>query len=139
MSEHKEKVKFLLSADAYCHGSGYHVVAMGLRNSGFEVVLGGVQMPEEVVKTAIDEDVDCIGYRVTAGEPTIIVPEIMRLLKEKDLHIPVVVGGIVTDPQAQKLKGIGVKGVFPPGSLMGDIVRSIHDIIEKSKEQGVVK
>jgi methylmalonyl-CoA mutase C-terminal domain/subunit len=92
----ERKIRFLLSRDDWYHQRGYWVVASALRNGGFEVVLGGTQTPEDIVQTAIEEDVDVIGYRIMDAAPKILLPILFERMKEKGIDgIPVVVGGIV--------------------------------------------
>ncbi|MFO7965562.1 MAG: cobalamin-dependent protein [Desulfobacterales bacterium] len=110
-----KKPKMLLSRDDWYHARGYHVVAKALSNAGFEVVLGGIQTPKEIVRTAIQEDVDIIGCRLMDASPRVVM-EI--LFKELDKHnipnIPVVVGGIVSEKDELYIRGLGVREVFHP-------------------------
>ena len=61
----EQTIRFLLSRDDWYHQRGYWVLASALRNAGTEVVLGGIQTPKDLVETAIQEDVDIIGYTVS--------------------------------------------------------------------------
>ena len=124
----EKKVRLLLTKHPYDgHERGYNVVATGLRERGIEVILGGHQLAGEIVETAIQEDVDFIGYRITSGEPTILVEILFQKLKEKGADIPVIVGGIVRAKDIPRLKSMGVIEVFGPGSSMDSIADFINN------------
>jgi len=92
-----------------------------------EVVYTTFLMPEEVVKTAVEEDVDVIGLSFLAWGQMHITAEVMRLLKERNLSdVMVIVGGIIRDEQIPKLLEMGVSRVFPVGSSTTEIVDYIR-------------
>jgi len=122
------KIRVLLVCDSLGHNTGYYVVAKGLREAGIEIILGGYQIPQQIVESAIQEDVDLIGYRIMDGAPEVLVPRLVGLLKEKEMeNTPIIVGGIVPPPTIPKLKAIGIKEVFPPGSKISNIADCIRD------------
>jgi methylmalonyl-CoA mutase C-terminal domain/subunit len=96
------------------HDQGAKIVARSLRDTGFEVIYTGLRWtPEEIVQTAIQEDVDYIGISVLSGAHMTHVPKILSLLKEKGGNdIRLIVGGIVPEKDAIKLKKKGVDEVF---------------------------
>ncbi|MCX8186844.1 MAG: cobalamin B12-binding domain-containing protein [Sulfolobales archaeon] len=105
------------------HDRGAKVIARALRDAGFEVIYLGVhQTPEEVVKAAIEEDVSVIGISILSGSHVELVQDLVKLLKEKGLNIPVVVGGIIPPEDVSSLKSLGVYDVCGPGTLLKDIV-----------------
>jgi methylmalonyl-CoA mutase C-terminal domain/subunit len=110
------------------HDRGAKVLARALRDAGMEVVYTGLrQTPEQVVAAALQEDADVIGLSILSGAHNHIVPRLMALLKEKGLDdVLVLVGGIIPDVDVPKLKEMGVKGVFLPGSSMQEIVDFIN-------------
>jgi len=97
------------------------------------VILGGHQLAGEIAETAIQEDVDFIGYRITSGEPTILVEILFRKLKEKGADIPVIVGGIVPTKDIPRLKEMGVIEVFRPGNSMDSIADFMKNYHRASK------
>jgi len=103
------------------HEAGYNILATGLREHGIEVILGGAQLPEEIAETAIEEDVDFIGYRNMAGDPIYLVDALFQKLREKGADIPVIMGGIIRSREVSQLKGMGVIEVFGPGSSIDSI------------------
>ena len=125
----EQKIRFLLSRDDWYHQRGYWVVASALRDAGIEVILGGIQIPVEIVQTAIQEDVDIIGYRIMDAAPDILIRALFEKMKEKGIeNIPVVVGGIVSDKDEVLIRKIGVKEVFHPLTPLGTMVKRIKDI-----------
>ena len=110
------------------HDRGAKVIARALRDAGMEVIYTGLrQTPEQVVAAALQEDADVIGLSILSGAHNHIAPRLMDLLKEKGLDdVLVVIGGIIPDVDIPKLKAIGVKGIFLPGTPMQDIVDFIN-------------
>jgi methylmalonyl-CoA mutase, C-terminal domain len=106
------------------HDRGAKVIARALRDAGMEVIYTGLrQTPEQIVSAALQEDADVIGLSILSGAHNHICPEVLRLLKEQGLDdVLVVVGGIIPDVDAQKLKEMGIAAVFPPGTPMQQIV-----------------
>jgi methylmalonyl-CoA mutase, C-terminal domain len=110
------------------HDRGAKVIARALRDAGMEVIYTGLrQTPEQIVTAALQEDADVIGLSILSGAHNHIAPRMMELLKEKGLDdVLVVIGGIIPDIDVPKLKAIGVKGVFPPGTPMQQIIDFIN-------------
>jgi methylmalonyl-CoA mutase, C-terminal domain len=110
------------------HDRGAKVIARALRDAGMEVIYTGLrQTPEQIVTAALQEDADVIGLSILSGAHNYIAPRLMELLEEKGLDdVLVVVGGIIPDIDVPKLKAIGVKGVFPPGTPMQEIIDFIN-------------
>ena len=126
----EQKIRFLLSRDDWYHQRGYWVIAKTLRNAGIEVVLGGIQTPEDVVHTAIQEDVDIIGYRIMDAAPKIVIPILLEKLKREGARdIPVVVGGIVPKKEEALIRAMGVKEVFHPYTPMESIGERVREIV----------
>jgi len=110
------------------HDRGAKVIARALRDAGMEVVYTGLrQTPEQVVSAALQEDADVIGLSILSGAHNHIAPRLMQLLKEKGLDdVLVVIGGIIPDVDIPKLKEIGVRGIFLPGTPMQEIIDFIN-------------
>ncbi len=106
------------------HDRGAKVIARALRDAGMEVIYTGLrQTPEQIVSAALQEDADVIGLSILSGAHSHIAPKLMNLLKAKGLDdVLVVIGGIIPDVDIPELKEIGVKGVFPPGTPMQEII-----------------
>ena len=110
------------------HDRGAKVIARALRDAGMEVIYTGLrQTPEQIVSAALQEDADVIGLSILSGAHNHIVPRLMELLKAKGLDdVLVVIGGIIPDLDIPKLKDMGVKGIFLPGTPMQHIIDFIN-------------
>ena len=116
-----------LGMDAHWRGS--IVVARALRDAGMEVVYIGNQMPENIVETALQEDVDIIGLSTLSGNHMELAPEVVKLLKEKGMgDTPVVLGGTVPPADISKLKEAGLREVFGPGTPLEEIIEAISKL-----------
>jgi methylmalonyl-CoA mutase C-terminal domain/subunit len=106
------------------HDRGAKVIARALRDAGMEVIYTGLrQTPEQVVSAALQEDADAIGLSILSGAHMHICPRLMELLRVQGMDdVLVVVGGIIPDVDIPKLREIGVRGVFLPGTPMQDII-----------------
>jgi len=109
------------------HDRGAKVIARALRDAGMEVIYTGLrQTPEQIASAALQEDADVIGLSILSGAHNHIAPRLMDLLKQKGLDdVLVLIGGIIPDLDIPKLKEIGVKGIFLPGTSMQEIVEFI--------------
>ncbi|MEE2059010.1 cobalamin-dependent protein [Rhodococcus artemisiae] len=126
------RYKALISkAGLDAHERGVHVVARGLRDSGFEtVVLGLRTTPEILVASAIQEDVDVIGISSLAGSHMHFVKKVTELLREEDFDPVLVVGGVIPDEDLVPLEALGVDAIFRSGSLvlnMAEVIRGLCD------------
>jgi methylmalonyl-CoA mutase C-terminal domain/subunit len=110
------------------HDRGAKVIARALRDAGMEVIYTGLrQTPEQIVTAALQEDADVIGLSILSGAHNHIAPRLMELLKEKGLDdVLVVIGGIIPDVDVPRLKAIGIKGVFLPGTPMQEIIDFVN-------------
>jgi methylmalonyl-CoA mutase, C-terminal domain len=113
------------------HDRGAKIVARALRDAGFEVIYTGLhQTPEQIVATAVQEDVDAIGLSVLSGAHNYLFARVLELLREKGAEdIAVFGGGIIPAEDIQSLKALGVKELFTPGASTQDIIRFVRDNI----------
>jgi methylmalonyl-CoA mutase, C-terminal domain len=114
------------------HDRGAKVIARALRDAGMEVIYTGLrQTPEQIAAAALQEDADVIGLSILSGAHMHICPRLMDLLREKGLdRVKVLVGGIIPDVDVQKLREIGVAGIFLPGSPMQQIIDFINHAVD---------
>ena len=119
------------------HDRGAKVIARALRDAGMEVIYTGLrQTPEQIVAAALQEDADVIGLSILSGAHMHICPRVMQLLAERGLDdVLVLVGGIIPDVDIPRLKEMGVKGIFLPGSPMQDIIDYINGHVRPIAEQ----
>ncbi len=110
------------------HDRGAKVVARALRDAGCEVIYSGLhQTPEQVVETALQEDVDGIGLSVLSGAHMTLFPRVVELLRERDAgDIVVFGGGIISDDDKAKLLEAGLSAIFTPGASLADITEWVH-------------
>ena len=110
------------------HDRGAKIVARALRDAGMEVIYAGLrQTPEMVVQAAVQEDVDVIGLSIHSGAHNYILERIVELLKEHDAQdIGLVVGGIIPDRDVERLRGLGIDAIFPPGTTTIEIIEFIR-------------
>ncbi|MCX6354048.1 MAG: cobalamin B12-binding domain-containing protein [Candidatus Aureabacteria bacterium] len=106
------------------HDRGAMVVAHALRDAGMEVIYTGIrQTPEQIVQTAIQEDVCAVGLSCLSGAHLRLFPRVVDLLKEKGVSdIIVFGGGIIPEEDAAALKRAGIAEIFGPGTMTSDIV-----------------
>ena len=111
------------------HDRGAKVVARALRDEGFEVIYTGLRKtPEEIVRAAIEEDVDAIGLSILSGAHNHIFPRIIELLKKDGAEdIIVFGGGIIPDEDIPALKEAGVREIFTPGATTSSIAEFIRE------------
>jgi methylmalonyl-CoA mutase C-terminal domain/subunit len=127
MSKRKRILIARLGMDAHWRGSV--VVARALRDAGMEVIYIGNQMPEGIVKAAIQESVDIIGLSSLSGNHMILAPQVVELLKKAGADdIKVIFGGTVPPEDIPLLKQAGISEVFGPGSSLKKIVDSVNSL-----------
>lgn len=110
------------------HDRGAKIVAQALRNAGMEVVYTGLrQTPEQIVATAIQEDVQVIGLSCLSGAHNELFPRVMELLREQGIEdILVIGGGIIPQEDIPGLKAAGLAEIFTPGTPTSAIVEFIR-------------
>jgi len=115
------------------HDRGAKVVSRALRDAGMEVIYTGLhQTPEQIVETALQEDVDVIGLSLLSGAHLTLFQDVMAHLKKRGMeHILVTGGGIIPQEDFNKLKKIGIKHVFGPGTPINTIVEYIQGSVKK--------
>ncbi|NOY56641.1 MAG: cobalamin B12-binding domain-containing protein [Actinobacteria bacterium] len=115
------------------HDRGAKVIARALRDAGNEVIYSGLhQTPEQIVDTAIQEDVDAIGLSVLSGAHMTLFPRVVQLLAEQGIHdIVVFGGGIIPDDDIAKLKDAGLSGIFTPGTPLSEITDWVASNIQE--------
>jgi methylmalonyl-CoA mutase C-terminal domain/subunit len=116
------------------HDRGVKVVARILRDAGFEVIYTGLfQTPDTVAAAAVDEDVDAIGLSMLSGAHMTLAPKVVEKVRARGSDIPVVVGGIIPEPDVAQLTALGVAAVLTPGATADEVVRVVQEAIERSR------
>lgn len=116
------------------HDVGARVVARGLLDAGMEVIYTGLRRtPEEIVRAAIEEDVDWIGISLLSGAHRVLVPRIRALLVASSADdIRLMVGGIIPQEDVAELEAVGVARVFLSGTSIAEIVQ----FLERTRTDG---
>lgn len=109
------------------HDRGAKVVARALRDAGFEVIYTGIRLtPEQIVETALQEDVNVVALSLLSGAHNTLFPEVTKLLKEKGLNeVLVIGGGVIPDADIPGLKAAGIADIYTPGTPTSKIVEFI--------------
>jgi len=116
-----------LGMDAHWRGS--ILVARAMRDAGMEVIYLGNQLPQNIVQTALEEDADVIGLSTLSGNHMILVPEIIRLIKNSRMDgITVILGGTIPLDDIPKLKKIGIAEVFGSGTPLKRIIDFVSNL-----------
>ena len=117
------------------HDRGAKVIVRALRDAGMEVIYTGLhQTPDSIVRSAIQEDVDCIGLSILSGAHMTLFPKVVDLLKQNSADdIIVFGGGIIPQDDIAALKQQGVKEIFTPGSSLSSIVAWINQNIKGTR------
>ncbi|MGY1642493.1 protein meaA [Geodermatophilus sp. SYSU D00703] len=118
------------------HSNGAEQIAVRARDAGFEVVYQGIRLtPAQIVSAAVEEDVDVVGLSVLSGSHLQVVPAVLRGLREAGLDdVPVVVGGIIPDSDARRLREQGVARVFTPKDVgLTDIMGQVVDVVRAAR------
>jgi len=130
----EKKIKVLVSKIGLDgHDRGVKVVASLLKEAGMEVIyLGMFQRPENIVKAAIDEDVDVIGVSYLSGEHLIFTPMIVEEMKKNDLDdVLFIAGGTFPVEDIPTLEEMGIDKIFRAGSLTDTIVQYIRKNVKR--------
>lgn len=123
-----KKIKVLVAKPGLDgHDRGAKVVSRALRDAGMEVIYTGIrQTPEQIVATAVQEDVDSIGLSCLSGAHNKLFPKVVDLLKEKGAgDVLVFGGGIIPDEDIPGLKDAGIAEIFLPGTSTEDTIEFI--------------
>ncbi len=111
------------------HINAVKLLAQACVRAGMEVVLAGFkQTPEQLVETALQEDVDLLAVSSLAGAHMTIARETLELLKRRGASdVRLVMGGIIPEDDRQPLLDLGVKAVFTPkdsnlGKIVGELI-----------------
>jgi (2R)-ethylmalonyl-CoA mutase len=117
------------------HSNGAEQIAVRARDAGFEVIYQGIRLtPEQIVSAAVAEDVHLLGLSILSGSHMELVPDVLDLLKKEGLEdLPVIVGGIIPESDAAKLKEMGVAAVYTPKDFgLNEIMNGFVDVIRKA-------
>lgn len=111
------------------HDRGAKFVSRALRDAGYEVIYTGIrQTPEQIVVSAIQEDVDFLGMSILSGAHNVLFKKVMDILGKEDAEdIIVFAGGVIPDEDIPYLKSLGIREVFTPGTPSEKIIEFIEN------------
>jgi (2R)-ethylmalonyl-CoA mutase len=116
------------------HSNGSEQIALRARDAGMEVIYQGIRLtPAEIAESALQEDVDVVGLSILSGSHLELIPEVVRMLRDEGVDVPVVVGGIIPVADARRLEQEGVAGVYTPKDF--DINRIMGEVVELVAER----
>ena len=119
------------------HSNGAEQIAVRGRDVGFEVIYQGIRLTAaQIVAAAVEEDVHVVGLSILSGSHMAAVPTVLQGLRDAGAgDIPVIVGGIIPDSDAVRLKALGVAAVFTPKDFdMTTVMGQIVDVIRTANE-----
>lgn len=126
----KRKIRVLIASPGLDgHDRGAKVVARALKDAGMEIIYLGIHLSaEEIVKAAIQEDVDFIGLSMLSGAHLILTEQVLKKMKEQKVDdIPLIVGGTIPKRDIKELKEMGVGLVFPTRTPLDTIISAIKE------------
>jgi len=124
------------------HDRGVKIVARALRDAGMEVIYTGLhRTPEQVVATAIQEDVDAIGVSLLSGAHMTLLPRILDLMREQGIGDRLLIGGgVMPDEDVAALKALGVAEILgqdtPPAEIGTTVARLVHEHRARTAVEG---
>jgi (2R)-ethylmalonyl-CoA mutase len=131
-----KRAKFLVGKPGLDgHSNGAEQIAVRARDAGFDVIYAGIRStPKELVETAKNEGVHCIGLSILSGSHVTLAHEVMRRMKDEGLAgVPLVVGGIIPPADEKLLREQGVAAVYTPKNFdLNAIMTDLAHIIERS-------
>ena len=132
------KVKVLLAKLGLdVHNRGLVTVAMELRDEGMEVIYMGNCLPDEIIATAVQEQVDVIGVSSLGGAHLSLGRLLIEKAEQKGFKDDLVflIGGVFSPEDAEELARIGFDGVYPPGSSRVAIVNGLKEALSQKQGQ----
>ena len=132
--ETKNKIRVLIAKPGLDgHDKGAKIVALALRDAGYEVIYSGLhQTLEQIMQTATQESVDVIGLSIMSGAHLPISEKLIAMMKKQGLDdVYLTVGGVIPYQDIPKLKEMGVAEVFPGGTSFEEITEGMNSLIER--------
>jgi methylmalonyl-CoA mutase C-terminal domain/subunit len=136
-----DPVRVLLAKPTHdCHDRGVRYVAKKMRDAGFEVIFTNFLLPDEIVNTAIEEDVQVVGVSSSSGGHMPVFQDLIAGLKENGLDDVVLIGGgVIPSEDEERLKSSGVTAIFGPGTTAEDAIALIRERVrEAARAEGAV-
>jgi methylmalonyl-CoA mutase C-terminal domain/subunit len=119
------------------HDRGAKVIARALRDAGMEVIYTGLrQTPEQIIRAAVDEDVDVVAMSILSGAHNHLLPKVADGLKAEGVEdVLILGGGVIPETDIPKLKTRGIEAVFTPGTTTEAVVSFIQGNLKRDLEE----
>lgn len=129
MADAKKRLRILMAKPGQeGHWTGLVVVSKALRDAGYEIVYGGNMTPQTIAAAAVQEDADAVGLSILSANYLQLIPEVVAELRRAGkADVKVLLGGIILRQDFQKLREMGVAGIYPSGTPLPEIVQSVRD------------
>jgi methylmalonyl-CoA mutase C-terminal domain/subunit len=129
MADAKKRQRILMAKPGQeGHWTGLVVVSKALRDAGYEIVYGGNMTPQTIAAAAVQEDADAVGLSILSANYLQLVPEVIAELRKVGKgDVKVLLGGIILRQDFDKLKKMGVAGIFPSGTPLPEIVQAVRE------------
>lgn len=112
------------------HDRGIKVVARTLRDAGMEVIYLGLRQTTDSIIAAVEqEDADAIGLSMHNAGHLTLGPAMLTALDEAGLDVPVIIGGIVPEPDLPILADAGIAAVLGPGASSDEVVSTVRQVV----------
>ncbi|MFK7944218.1 MAG: methylmalonyl-CoA mutase family protein [Paracoccaceae bacterium] len=133
------RIKFLVGKPGLDgHSNGAEQIAVCARDCGMEVVYEGIRLtPAQIVNAALEESVHVVGLSILSGSHMELMEDIMAQMRAAGIDdIPVVVGGIIPDEDAEALLAKGVARVYTPKDFeLNRIMADITSIVGSATKE----
>ncbi|SEK57683.1 protein meaA [Jannaschia helgolandensis] len=119
------------------HSNGAEQIAVRARDCGMTIRYEGIRLtPEAIVSAAIDNGAHVVGLSILSGSHLPLVEELMTRMRDAGLtHVPVIVGGIIPEEDADRLRSLGVSAVYTPKDF--ELNRIMADIVALADPSGM--
>jgi len=124
------RLKFLMGKPGLDgHSNGAEQIAFRARDCGMDIAYEGIRLtPEQIVKAALEDEAHVVGLSILSGSHVPLIADVMDRMRAAGLgNVPVVVGGIIPDEDAEKLRSFGVAQVYTPKDF--ELNRIMQDIV----------
>ncbi|MEX3314560.1 methylmalonyl-CoA mutase family protein [Sulfitobacter sp. PS-8MA] len=132
------RLKFLVGKPGLDgHSNGAEQIAVRARDCGMDISYEGIRLtPAEIVEAAQQDDAHVVGLSILSGSHVPLVEDLMERMRAAGLsHVPVVVGGIIPEADATRLRAAGVAQVYTPKDFELNMI--MRDIITLADPEAV--
>jgi len=128
-----KKLKILLAKPGLDgHDVGVKVLGHALVDAGFDLVYSGLRKSiEEIVRMAVDKEVDVIGLSILSGTHLVLCEQMVEEMGRAGLSIPWIIGGNIPDNDVEAIKSIGATAAFPTGTTIEEVVNYFNKLADE--------